>query len=275
MISKFSSHGAQKFPNGFSAPLWLPVDTAFTLIELLVVIAILGILSGLLLPAIMAARESARQTACSNNLRQLHMATEMYIGRYNGWFPQAASPDDLSHWHGARNALDEPWDHSRGPLYPFLQDKRIHECPTIGGLDMRSDGAFDLGAGGYGYNSQYVGGTPIPDWPQSAMPANINRIRDTSKTLLFGDAAFVDNEGNLIEYGSIQAPYFEAFGNIPSDPSSHFRHRGQANFVHVDGHVRGHDLVHLHVSGWSITEEDAKKHNLGYPSRDNSLFKAR
>lgn len=249
-------------------------NAAFTLIELLVVIAIIGILSGLLLPAIMAARERARQTACSNNLRQLYMATEMYIGRYNGWFPQAATPDNLFRWHGSREALDEPWDLTQGPLYPFLQEKRIHECPTIGGQDLTTPGAFELGAGGYGYNAQYIGGSPVMDFEQSHMPANISRVRDTSATLLFGDAAFLDGEGNLIEYGSITAPVWEAWGSN-ADPSNHFRHRGQANFVYVDGHVEGHDLNYVHVSGWTMSEEDAWDNDLGFPSSDNSLYKAR
>ena len=54
------------------------VQSGFTLVELLVVIAIIGVLVALLLPAIQAARESARKTSCRNNLRQLGVGMHNY-----------------------------------------------------------------------------------------------------------------------------------------------------------------------------------------------------
>ena len=90
---------------------------AFTLVELLVVIAIIGLLVALLLPAIQAARESARKTSCRNNLHQIGVALHNYESAFRKLPPgykYVSSP--------AGNALGHSWTDM---VLPFMELKDI------------------------------------------------------------------------------------------------------------------------------------------------------
>jgi len=71
------------------------IERAFALIELLVVMSIIGLLTGLLFPVLARARENARLTACSANLRQLGFCMTMYVDDADQRFPQADFNENL------------------------------------------------------------------------------------------------------------------------------------------------------------------------------------
>jgi len=93
------------------------VARGFTLVELLVVIAIIGVLVALLVPAVQMAREAARRSQCSNNLKQIGLALQNYQGSYGAFPPVSVMP---------RDRTSQPWSaHAR--LLPFLEQAGVSE----------------------------------------------------------------------------------------------------------------------------------------------------
>jgi len=93
----------------------------FTLVELLVVIAIIGILIGMLLPAIQQVREAARRTACSNHLRQLALAAHNFESS-NEHFPEGIDATDTIGLNATVLVR----------LLPFLEQDAVHEDWNFG-----------------------------------------------------------------------------------------------------------------------------------------------
>ncbi len=102
----------------------------FTLVELLVVIGIIGILIALLLPAIQAARESARRTKCNNQLSQIAKAVLLH-NEANKQFPSAGWG-----WHWVGDADLGPKEQQPGgwayTILPFLEESSVHKLAADG-----------------------------------------------------------------------------------------------------------------------------------------------
>jgi len=199
----------------------------FTLVELLVVIAIIGILIALLLPAVQAAREAARRSQCSNNLKQLGLALHNYHDVHKSFPPGLiGSTADGAGWLAkrvpfVRHLLPYFEEGNRSKVYddnyswcdqPAANRQQIYGNPISAWMcpsDQRSLSPWYPGdhKGNYGLNwgpAKFVATNPGAPFGIS-YGANMRDIVDgTSNTLAMmevlqapADSTTVDNRGEI------------------------------------------------------------------------------
>ena len=122
---------------------------AFTLIELLVVIAIIAILAAILFPVFAQARESARQTACLSNTKQLGTTLTLYEQDYDSRLCQTEYADP-----NALDSVQQPRTHWSYIVQPYVKNLNIFVCPSDPQPALPAKG--DLQAPKYSYLNNYA-----------------------------------------------------------------------------------------------------------------------
>ena len=236
-----------------------------TLIELLVVISIIGVLIGLLLPAVQSSREAARRSSCQNNLKQIGLALAGYESAY-GHFPAGyLNEDDTAGW--GWGALVLPYM-EQSPIYdamkvstadfdgvptPYTQNLILsYTCPSDVGPSINVD------RGGHA-KSNYAGvagSDELEEWDQVGngmffINSNIRLTEVTdglSQTFAVGERRYRDPQKGAIWVGKYGP---ESFGStvwscVHADPhringskqwAFSSDHPGGAQFVLCDGSV--------------------------------------
>ncbi|MCX7915011.1 MAG: type II secretion system GspH family protein, partial [Verrucomicrobiae bacterium] len=205
-------------------------NRAFTLIELLVTVGIVALLGALFLPALRQARHAAQRGICTSNLRQLGLATHMYLDDFGKFFPYQVSLNGGADmlWYfglespycsgGACPPASRPLDLTRALLFPYHRKQHgIEVCPSYDYTSPKWRQKFDKITSGYGFNRlQFL-----------KSPSQLSN--SPSAVVCFADAA---NINTIQPPASMSNPMLEEFYYVhpfhTEIPTTHFRHGGRA-----------------------------------------------
>jgi prepilin-type N-terminal cleavage/methylation domain-containing protein/prepilin-type processing-associated H-X9-DG protein len=217
----------------------------FTLIELLVVIAIIAVLAGLLLPAASRAMESGRTARCIGNVRQITIATMLYV-HDNGVYPPLHYPSSI-------NGFSKSWFDAVTPyLNNWKAGSTVFKCPSF---RYRQDDFLDngapnqIGVGSYGYNADSPWGLSIGDLGRAAAGAS-NYIKEAevrmpARMIALGDSFLVEFQPEKKIVGLVSLQYIPVKfrsklpGYLNELKVTNRRHAGRHEVGFCDGHVEG------------------------------------
>lgn len=199
-----------------------------TLVELLVVIAIIGVLVALLLPAIQAARATARAASCKNNLRQIGLAILQHCDTHKGEFPEW--------WHTKRNPNDPAGKYSWiYTLAPHLESvDAIRVCPE----DKLYVERLEAKATSYLINDYLATETAMGESKR-----NLRQIDATTRTISMFEIAdkLSASPANEHVHASLWfAPYYVENGDVLNQIEREVqidRHQKSAHYLYLDAHV--------------------------------------
>lgn len=241
---------------------------AFTLIELLVVIAIIAILAAILFPVFAQAKEASKKAVCINNLKQLGIASTLYIADWDDVYPPQSESETTSDkyywrwwWYGVEidlNTYDGNINKAGGLLQPYLKNTVIQGCPSTPG-DM-IDGYYGIYTNDPSPNNEYGVNAHIAfeEYP------NFGSWEQPASSVLIGDSGRQYN-GTVYTATEIYPPYWSKYyGTRLTTATVQARHASErSNFVFLDSHVASKSLVYATTAQRSSAALQ-KQHKLGY-----------